>query len=164
MGYKSILVNLDIDGPAVPVVKASAGLAERFDMTVHLENEDVCNIGGFAGLEEIVTRRPHPRLKSLPDIANAWRAGQPPTSADLARLLPHTDMLHFKDWSPVEKRFVALGEGEVPYRTILADALTGHEGPLTFTIETHAAYDPANVTRRSVPGLRRLIDSLPLEA
>lgn len=29
MGYKSILVNLDIDGPAVPVVKASAGLAER---------------------------------------------------------------------------------------------------------------------------------------
>ena len=29
MGYKSILVNLDIDGPAVPVVKAAADLAGR---------------------------------------------------------------------------------------------------------------------------------------
>ncbi len=30
MSYRSILVNLDIDGPVVPVVKAAAGLAARF--------------------------------------------------------------------------------------------------------------------------------------
>ena len=30
MSYKSILVNLDIDGPIVPVVKAAAHLAGRF--------------------------------------------------------------------------------------------------------------------------------------
>src|SRR5690606_30709909 len=30
MSYKSILVNLDIDGPIVPVVKAAADLAGRF--------------------------------------------------------------------------------------------------------------------------------------
>lgn len=31
MSYKSILVNLDIDGPAVPLIKLAADLASRFD-------------------------------------------------------------------------------------------------------------------------------------
>lgn len=31
MSYKSILVNLDVDGPAAPVVKAAIGLAQRFE-------------------------------------------------------------------------------------------------------------------------------------
>jgi len=38
--------------------------------------------------------------------------------------------------------------------------LPAREAPLTLTIETHAPSDPAATTRRSVHGLRRMIDSL----
>ena len=48
-------------------------LAEKFDMKLHVENEGVCNIAGFAELEALVTTYRHPRLRALPDIANAYR-------------------------------------------------------------------------------------------
>ena len=53
-------------------------------MKLHVENEGVCNIAGFAELEAVVTAYRHPRLRALPDVANAYRTGLPPSSADLA--------------------------------------------------------------------------------
>lgn len=91
-------------------------LAERFDMKVHVENEGVCNIAGFAELEALVTAYRHPRLKALPDIANAYVKSMPPSAADLARLLPFADMLHIKDYANAPRRFVAVGEGDIPSR------------------------------------------------
>ena len=137
-------------------------LAEKFDMKLHVENEGVCNIGGFAELEALVTAYRHPRLRALPDIANAYRRGLPPSAADLARLLPFTDMLHFKDYANAARRFVAVAEGDIPFAALLAATLPAHEAPLTLTIETHAPSEPAPTTRRSVHGLRRMIDSLGL--
>ena len=137
-------------------------LAEKFDMKLHVENEGVCNIAGFAELEALVTAYRHPRLRALPDIANVYRRGQPPSAADLARLLPFTDMLHFKDYSNAAQRFVAMGEGDIPFAALLGATLPAHAGPLTLTIETHAPSEPAATTRRSVHGLRRMVDSLPL--
>ena len=137
-------------------------LAEKFDMKLHVENEGVCNIAGFAELEALVTAYRHPRLRALPDIANAYRAGLPPSSADLARLLPFTDMLHFKDYANAARRFVAIGEGDIPFTALLAATLPAHEAPLTLTIETHAPSEPAATTRRSVHGLRRMVDNLGL--
>jgi sugar phosphate isomerase/epimerase len=107
-------------------------LAERFDMKLHVENEGVCNIAGFAELEALVTAYRHPRLRALPDVANAYRCSMPPSAADLARLLPFTDMLHIKDYAHAAGRFVAVG------------------------------YDPVATTRRSVNGLRRMVDLLPI--
>jgi sugar phosphate isomerase/epimerase len=137
-------------------------LAEKFDMKLHVENEGVCNIGGFAELEALVMAYRHPRLRALPDIANAYRRGLPPSAADLARLLPFTDMLHFKDYSNAARRFVAMGEGDIPFADLLAATLPTHAAPLTLTIETHAPSEPAATTRRSVQGLRRLVDGLGL--
>ena len=137
-------------------------LAERFDMKLHVENEGVCNIAGFADLGALVTAYRHPRLRALPDIANAYRRGMPPSAADLARLLPFSDILHFKDYSNAARRFVAVGEGDIPFPTLLAATLPAHAGPLTLTIETHAPSEPAATTRRSVHGLRRMVDSLGL--
>src|SRR5215469_13739581 len=57
-------------------------LAERFDMKLHVENEGVCNIAGFAELEALVTAYRHPRLRALPDVANAFLRSMPPTAAD----------------------------------------------------------------------------------
>jgi sugar phosphate isomerase/epimerase len=137
-------------------------LAERFDMKLHVENEGVCNIQGFAELEALVTAYRHPRLRALPDIANAYRKSKPPSAADLARLLPFTDILHIKDSASAARRFVAAGEGDIPLAALLAATLPGSEAPLMLTIETHASSEPAATTRRSVNGLRRMVDRLGL--
>ena len=148
----------DLRGPVDDLLR----LAEKLDMKLHVENEGVCNVVSFSELETLVTTYRHPRLRALPDIANAYRRGRPPSAADLARLLPFTDMLHFKDYSDTANRFVAVGEGDIPFAALLAETLPAHNAPLTLTIETHAASDPAETTRRSVHGLRRLVRGLPL--
>ena len=61
----------DLRGPIDDLL----ALAEKFDMKLHVENEGVCNIAGFAELEALVTAYRHPRLRALPDIANAYRRG-----------------------------------------------------------------------------------------
>lgn len=137
-------------------------LAEKFDMKVHVENESVCNIAGFADLEALMTTYRHPCLRALPDIANAYRKSRPPSAADLARLLPFTDILHIKDYSNALRHFVAIGEGDIPIATLLAETLPVHEAPLTLTIETHASSEPVASTRRSVRGLRRMLESIRL--
>jgi sugar phosphate isomerase/epimerase len=137
-------------------------LAEKFDMKVHIENEGVCNIAGFAELEALVTTYRHPRLRALPDIANAFRKGMPPVAADLARLLPFTDILHLKDYANAAQRYVPLGEGDIPIAALLAATLPAHAAAVTLTIETHASSDPVATTRRSVHGLRRIVASLGL--
>jgi len=135
-------------------------LAEKFDMKVHVENEGVCNIAGFAELEALLTTYRHPRLRALPDIANAYRSSRPPSAADLDRLLPFTDILHIKDYSNAARRFVAAGEGDIPIEALLSATLPTRQAPLTLTIETHAASEPIGTTRRSVNRLRRMIDGL----
>ena len=137
-------------------------LAERFDMKLHVENEGVCNIASLAGLEALVAAYRHPRLRTLVDIANACRAGLPPSAADLARLLPFTDILHFKDYADAARRFVAIGEGDFPLATLLAATLPTHNARLTLTVETHASSEPAATTRRSIRGLRRMVATLGL--
>jgi L-ribulose-5-phosphate 3-epimerase len=137
-------------------------LAEKFDMKLHVENEGVCNIQRFSELETLVTTYRHPRLRALPDIANAWLRTNPPSADDLARLLPFADMLHMKDYANAARKFVAVGEGDTPLAPMLAATLPTHRAPLRLTIETHARSEPAATTRRSVKGLRRMIDSLEL--
>jgi len=137
-------------------------LAERFDMKVHVENEGVCNIAGFAELEAAMIAYRHPRLRALPDIANAFRVSRPPSASDLARLLPFTEILHIKDYDNAARRFVAVGEGDIPIAELLAATLPARDAPLTLTIETHASSEAVATTRRSVHGLRRIVDSFGL--
>jgi len=143
-------------------IDALLTLAEKFAMTLHVENEGVCNIAGLAGLEELMMAYRHPRLRALPDIANAFRQGMPPAPADLARLLPFTDILHLKDYANAAQRWVALGEGDIPIATLLGATLPAHAAAVTLTIETHAPWDPVATTRRSLHGLRRMVDGLGL--
>jgi sugar phosphate isomerase/epimerase len=137
-------------------------LAEKFDMRLHVENEGVCNIAAFTELEALVTAYRHPRLRALPDIANAYRRSLPPSAEDLVRLLPYSDILHFKDYSNEARRFVPIGDGDIPFTSLLGATLPGHTAPLMLTIETHAPSLPAATTRRSVCGLRRIVDGLGL--
>jgi L-ribulose-5-phosphate 3-epimerase len=148
----------DLRGPIEDLLE----LADRFDMKLHVENEGVCNIAGFAELEALMTAYRHPRLRALPDIANAYRRGLLPSADDLARLLPYSDILHFKDYSNAARRFVAIGEGDIPFTSLLGATLPAHTAPLMLTIETHAPSEPAATTRRSINGLRRMVESLSL--
>ena len=157
LAYDGYVVD-DLRGPLDDLLR----LAETFDVKLHVENESVCNISGFAALNALVTAYQHPRLRALPDIANAFRMGQPPSAAELAQLLPFTDMLHIKDYANAARRFVALGEGDIPFASLLAATLPAHEAPLTLTIETHAPSDPTATTRRSLHGLRSMVASLAL--
>src|SRR5262245_54207136 len=135
-------------------------LAAKFDMKVHVENEGVCNIKNFAELEALMLAYRHPRLRALPDIANAYRQSVSPSASELARLLPFTDILHCKDYANAAGRFVALGEGDIPFAQLFTATLPAHTTPLTLTIETHAPAQPAATTQRSLFGLRQLIDNL----
>ena len=102
---------------------------------------------------------PHPRLRALPDIANAYRRSTSPSAANLARLLPFTDIVHCKDYANAAERFVAFGDGDIHFRCTIRRDIPAHTAPLTLTIETHAPSQPAATTRRSLFGLRRLIDA-----
>ena len=104
----------------------------------------------------------HPRLRALPDIANAFIRSMPPSADDLARLLPFTDILHIKDYDKAAGRCGAAGAGDVPLAPLLAATLPSCDAPLTLTIETHARSEPAATTRRSIQGLRRMIDEMGL--
>jgi sugar phosphate isomerase/epimerase len=137
-------------------------LAEAFDMKLHVENEGVCNVAGLGQLYDLVTHFDHPRLRALPDIMNAYRAGYPTSNGEFSRLLPFTDILHVKDYSNAAQRTVPVGEGDISFEKLFAATLTEHSGPLTLSIETHARADLADQTRRSIAGLRRIIRSLEL--
>ncbi|HEX4893990.1 MAG TPA: TIM barrel protein [Hyphomicrobiaceae bacterium] len=137
-------------------------LADRHDMKLHVENEGVCNAAGLGHLYDLVTHFDHPRLRALPDIMNAYRAGHPASEDELARLLPFTDILHVKDYSNAAQRTVPVGEGDISFEKLVAATLTEHSKPLTLSIETHAQADLADQTRRSIAGLRRIIRTLGL--
>ncbi|MEZ5854082.1 MAG: TIM barrel protein [Hyphomicrobiaceae bacterium] len=131
-------------------------LAERHDVTVHIENEHVCNFHTVADLIAAMEHFGHPRLRALLDITNAWRAERA-SEDQVARLAPFVDQSHFKDWSAAKGRMVALGEGDVPFAVLLQplyeEAKSRH---LTFVVETHVPDDQPGATLRSVRALKRL--------
>src|SRR3954452_1193046 len=70
-------------------------LAERFDVTVEIENEPVCNIGSVAELAGYFASLsdPSPYLRPLVDIGNSWSMGEPPRERDIATLAPIVDLI-----------------------------------------------------------------------
>lgn len=133
-------------------------LAETHEVTLVMENEHVCNIATLDQLAAVVARRAHPRLKGVVDLAN-HRAARPPapTAEVLAAAARIAGTVHVKDFTAAGK-FVALGEGIVDHRPLLA-ALREHgpSGPLPFVIETHRPDDGAAVTARSLAALRAML-------
>lgn len=131
-------------------------LAEKHDMTVHIENEPVCNLHTVADLVAAMHRWRHPRLRALLDIPNAWRHERP-SEADLEAITPFVSQLHFKDWSEARNERVAVGEGDIPFRMLLEPIHAAAKGrEITFVAETHMPAEPAAATRRSVRALKTL--------
>jgi len=131
-------------------------LAEKHDMTLHVENEPVCNIHTVADLVALMHRWRHPRLRALLDIANTWRHRRP-SEADLDAVTPFVSQLHFKDWSEAGNRRAAVGEGDIPFRMLLEPVYAAaRERDITFVVETHMPSEPATATLRSVRAVKAL--------
>ena len=134
-------------------------LAERFDVTVEMENEPVCNIGSLADLADyfgsLAERSPY--LRPLVDIGNSWSMGQPPSDAQIATLGPMVDLIHLKDRDFAARRIVPLGDGGVPWARELTRLLGHVRAPeVVASMETHCPQDGRNATARSVAALRRI--------
>ncbi len=162
-------------------------LASRYDITLQLENEPVCNIGNIAELAAFFARRavqakrddleeddfegetdgPEEKviyLRPLIDIANAWSAGERPSDADIAMLAPLTTAIHLKDRDLAARRPVPLGEGDVPWAAELKRLLENVEAKeVLASIETHCPQDGRNATARSLAGLRRIAAEIGVE-
>lgn len=141
-------------------------LAERFKVTVEMENEPVCNIGSIAELAAFFAARgkPSPYLRPLVDIGNSWSIGQPPTDDEIAGLAPMVDLIHLKDRDLEAKRTVPLGDGRVPWAMELKRLLGGVSAPeVVASLETHCPQDGRNATAKSVAALRRIAGEIGVE-
>ena len=133
-------------------------LAESRDLTLHVENEPVCNIMRGSDLLALMQAYRHPRLRALLDIGNIYHTGVPPTVGELTAVMPYVQHCHFKDYHHASKRYVALGEGSIPYGVFVPACLAAAGGrPLTLSVETHVPDDQPDATRRSLRALRRLV-------
>jgi sugar phosphate isomerase/epimerase len=165
------------------------GLAVRYDITLQLENEPVCNIGNVAELAAFFTPAEKPAeqdklegddiegeededpsqpkaiyLRPLVDIANAWSTGERPSDADIALLAPLTTAIHLKDRDLTAGRTVPLGDGDVPWPAELRRLLGGIETKQVLaSIETHCPQDSRDATARSLAGLRRIAAEIGVE-
>jgi sugar phosphate isomerase/epimerase len=147
-------------------MRALIDLAERFEVTVEIENEPVCNVGSIAELVAFFAARtePSPYLRPLVDIGNSWSIGQPPTDEQIASLAPMVDLIHLKDRDLEARRTVPLGDGRVPWASELKRLLGGVSGPeVVASMETHCPQDGRNATARSVAALRRIADEIGVE-
>ena len=141
-------------------------LAERFDVTVEIENEPVCNIGSVAELAGYFASLtdPSPYLRPLVDIGNSWSMGEPPGNDDIATLAPIVDLIHLKDRDFDARRTVPLGDGKVPWAEELKRLLRGVTAPeVVASMETHCPQDGRNATAKSVAALRRIAAEIGVE-
>lgn len=134
--------------------------AERHGLTLHIENEPVCNLATIPDLTRAMAHFRHPRLRAILDIANAVSAGAMPSVDDIAALMPHVDLVHCKDYLQARRRCAPLGEGDVPFGLLFGPCkAAARERPLSLVIETHVPGDQPGATQRSLAGLRRLMAS-----
>jgi sugar phosphate isomerase/epimerase len=120
-----------------------------------VENEPVCNIRSVPDLVRLMEAWRHPRLKALLDIGNAWWAETRPSEADIVAVMPHVNLMHFKDYDGKARRVVPMGQGDIPFAKLIRLCLEAVKGrTLGFSVETHVPSRPAEATRESLTGLR----------
>src|SRR5437879_4045806 len=141
-------------------------LASRFDVTIEMENEPVCNVGSVTELAQFFAHypEPSPHLRPLVDIGNSWGMGMPPGDDEIAALAPLVDLIHLKDRDFKARRTVPLGDGGVPWAEELKRLLAGVRAPeVVASMETHCPQDGRHATAKSVAALRRIADEIGVE-
>lgn len=143
-----------------PALEKLLALAERQDCLLLVENEPVCNVATVAELAGLMRVFGHPRLRALLDLGNAYASGTVPSAADLAAVAPWVDTVHVKDYAIALRRFVPLGEGDIPFEAMLRPVLAARPGDVRFSVETHAPERRMEATRASLRATRALLERL----
>jgi sugar phosphate isomerase/epimerase len=101
-----------------------AGLAERSNVMIALENEQACNAGTSAEAAAIVSAVDRPNMQILWDPANSLASGQR-AYPDGFRSIPASKLahVHVKDCRLIDgvPEWCCLGEGEVEWKEIIRD-------------------------------------------
>lgn len=143
-----------VDDPLLPYALKNA---ERAGVQLLLENEPVCTLTDPIDLLHALDR--HPGLGLWLDIGNLHEVGHGTTAA-VAALAPRTEYLHIKDFRGPRgdgwKDFVAAGDGDVPYGSLLP-AVHGIHPHLPHALETHVRTHPAKALARGAAFLRNAI-------
>ncbi len=119
-----------------PAVEQLLRLAEKTTRSCISRMRTSAYVASFKTLDAVVTAFRHPRLRALPDIANALRGG---LSADGGRTERTAALFRH---SPLQDSSKTAGAIRRPWRRrytlprLLAPALASHPSPLTFTVET----------------------------
>ena len=141
-------------------------LAEQEGITLVLENDYGCNLGGGADSARFIDQIGSPHLKLLWDPGNAYFVGETPYPMGYESGKHVVGHVHVKDavFDPLsgEYRWVALGSGEVDLpgqlRALRADGYSG-----VVSVENHftpAAGTKEDGVRQSFAGLQRLIEAI----
>lgn len=150
-----------------PEIERLLSLAERYKVTLEMENEPVCNVGSITELAAFFAAWPQPvpeRLRPLVDISNSWSIGAPPSADEIAALAPLTDQIHLKDRDLKARRTVPLGDGDVPWPDELKRLLGATKvRQVVASLETHCPHDGRNATAKSVAALRRIAGQIGVE-
>ncbi len=139
-------------------------LADEYGVDLQVENESVCNVGSLDELDALMKTFSHRRIRPLVDISNAYGLGAPPSMETFKALAPRTDHISLKDRKIAERKTVPIGQGDVPFDTVLPVLLAGTKSrEVLASIETHVPSDPRNATRQNVHALRHLAEHLGVE-
>lgn len=154
----------------------SVALAESAGVSFMIELEGAAHVGRLDEMAQLLSRLDSPAVSVCWDVANGWRAGEPPVPDGLATALRlpvvevQTKDLHRDPHDPTRAttRKAVLGEGDIAYPVILrALAENGYAGYVTVERIYHddtRAEDVPTLQRDAiadVENLRRMVaDSL----
>lgn len=128
-------------------------LAEKYDKTLLIENEPVCNINTLSGLSEIIKRYGNKRLKVLLDIGNLYSSSQKIDEKELSTIKKFIKYVHLKDYSFTQRKFVALGQGDINYKKHLS--VIGKN--MIYSLETHTGKNRPADSSISLSNLRNIL-------
>jgi L-ribulose-5-phosphate 3-epimerase len=125
-------------------------------INILIENEPVCTVQTIQDIRRLLSEVND--LGLWLDVANFYQIGEQLSIRDLDNLLPKIQHVHLKDIivNSSQIRYVALGEGDVPWRSILSYFFENSCHEISFSIETHVSNNRTHAAEKSIAFYRSI--------
>lgn len=136
-------------------------VADKYNIDLYIENEPVCKVHTKEDMLGVLKANNHPRLKLWLDIANLIEIGEEADSAFIHDVASRLGYIHIKDFitKGSHKRYVAAGNGLIPYVPIMRIIHSVKPDDVIVTVETHATVDKVNTSIASIIGTRNILEA-----
>ncbi len=111
--------------------------ANKAGISILMENEPICNIkfikqlGGISAFDS-------GNISPLVDLGNEFSIGNSVIGRDEWKVIESSHYFHIKDYDVTGKRYVVLGQGDIPYQEVFAQLLKANpKHPIFLSLETH---------------------------